>query len=873
MGRIHTSNNDNSWGFSYNFSVAKPMDTRLVVASYNDLTTASTWLQGTEYMNYKGMAVTCVDTGKIYVYIGESGSATDVANADKWVAQGTAGGKGIEIVSSVDELDPDAPQGSLTSVAVNTVNEVNFSELYQPTSDEVNVETGVIDTTNLSRVSGISVNSSFDTSAEIVPFYLYLFSKYIDTIGNFGQLIDLGIGGCVIMDFTTLEEQELELFIPNDDGTITVNEENLAIVNNLLSSTEFVYGGVEWENGDNMELSYHPCVDMFYKIVDVTQKTDLYIKDIDGWKVLEDNIKKEMSSLNFKVNKFQFDLTNLKNTMDNIEDKTDLIVNSVDELPGDAPIGKLASVLHDELIEFKISEDVYPNKAIDKFVFRIPEKIEDTTLLTGNTTLLEVKSNIFLYTVRIMFTNGSSLDGSNSSYAALWYGSGSSDSILLANYDLESGDLVYYDETKATNLASSIISYNSASSTICNTKYVDTFMYVMRNSKCTSIYAKNEIGWEEIKTEADLNGNNFVSEDRLAEALKNFEDSLEGLGVSGLTVDADKGWLRATGQDTSGNTKNYFIALTELSKPNAPTIAEANRTKSVVTGSTSISVTNNTSESTMYYSVDDGVSWSTTSGTVNIDSGFANNKDNTTKTQSLWVKAIKNGEESDINKYTITITPKVSTPTISVSNSNTYGTSASITINLSATKGATTYYKEDDGDWIKLDSSKTIEYTTTENTPMSVTSGKFKAYATKTEYNYDNSETSSSNSISLGNKHAYYGFSTKSTLEDREDIIALATSGGKLAKTSIEPSSETSQKVYTIYPKKKDQYSFVGSDVYIWVCIAGTLRPDKIYDTWNNIANMGFNNAIQVDDWNCYRLENFISITDSTSDLTILLKS
>jgi hypothetical protein len=43
MGRIHTPNNSNSWGFSYDFSTAKPLDTRDVVATYNDLITADTW--------------------------------------------------------------------------------------------------------------------------------------------------------------------------------------------------------------------------------------------------------------------------------------------------------------------------------------------------------------------------------------------------------------------------------------------------------------------------------------------------------------------------------------------------------------------------------------------------------------------------------------------------------------------------------------------------------------------------------------------------------------------------------------------------------------------------------------------------------------
>ena len=125
------------------------------------------------------------------------------------------------------------------------IEEILFSELYQPTSDEVKIENGiVVDTTNLSSVSGISINRSYDTSAEIQNFTLYLFSKDFDMQGRVGQAIDLGPGMALILNFSTLEENVIELFTPNEDGTIAINEENLTIINNLLSSTEFVYGGV-----------------------------------------------------------------------------------------------------------------------------------------------------------------------------------------------------------------------------------------------------------------------------------------------------------------------------------------------------------------------------------------------------------------------------------------------------------------------------------------------------------------------------------------------------------------------------------------------------------------------------------------------------
>lgn len=190
---------------------------------------------------------------------------------------------GGNIVDSVDKLNPNAKQGSLASVAVNTIGEVLFSELYQPTDEDVNLETRVIDTTNLSSVSGISVNSSYDTSVEPQDFTIYLFSKDFDMQGGVGQIIGLGAGMAITQN--AQGQNEFELFILNEDGTITVNEENLTIINNLLSSTEFVYGGVtSMESGEFIDPSY---ADVFYKGIGGKQKTELYIKDVEEWKPID----------------------------------------------------------------------------------------------------------------------------------------------------------------------------------------------------------------------------------------------------------------------------------------------------------------------------------------------------------------------------------------------------------------------------------------------------------------------------------------------------------------------------------------------------------------------------------------------------------
>jgi hypothetical protein len=116
------------------------------------------------------------------------------------------GGGGITIVDSVDKLDSDAPLGSLASVATNTVSEVKFSELHQPTSDEVNLDLSnieVYNTTNLSRVNCISVNRSYDNSIDSVNFLIFLFSKDFNKETKIGTYIMLDYKSAVVINLET----------------------------------------------------------------------------------------------------------------------------------------------------------------------------------------------------------------------------------------------------------------------------------------------------------------------------------------------------------------------------------------------------------------------------------------------------------------------------------------------------------------------------------------------------------------------------------------------------------------------------------------------------------------------------------------------
>ena len=116
-----------------------------------------------------------------------------------------------------------------------------------------------------------------------------------------------------------------------------------------------------------------------------------------------------------------------------------------------------------------------------------------------------------------------------------------------------------------------------------------------------------------------------------------------------LSLDEPNERILVHGEETddgNGSTtqKEYFVGITELIAPDAPTIAVT--TYDVVTGNANVAVTNNTTGATMWWrsSVDGGMTWTqwvTTTGSVSLASGFSNSADNANKLYKLEVKAEK----------------------------------------------------------------------------------------------------------------------------------------------------------------------------------------------------------------------------------------
>lgn len=68
------------------------------------------------------------------------------------------GGGGVPIVNSIDELDSNSPVGSLACVVEQgSISQALISELPQPDSSIINMDTGFVDATSCPQVQGLSI--------------------------------------------------------------------------------------------------------------------------------------------------------------------------------------------------------------------------------------------------------------------------------------------------------------------------------------------------------------------------------------------------------------------------------------------------------------------------------------------------------------------------------------------------------------------------------------------------------------------------------------------------------------------------------------------------------------------------------------------
>ena len=320
--------------------------------------------------------------------------------------------------------------------------------------------------------------------------------------------------------------------------------------------------------------------------------------------------------------------------------------------------------------------------------------------------------------------------------------------------------------------------------------------------------------------------------------------------VNKVTVDRDNNLLRVKDQ------QDVFVCPVELlEKPVAPTYS----------GDTAIVSTNNTETITLSTSTNGAVivytmtsdgseptdpreATSPTEGTTIELTGILGSQ---TKTFTIKAASKKNGEFSNsILNLTITTTRKIATPTITES-AKQFDTSRPVTL-ACGTSGAKIYY-------------------TTDGTTPSATNGTLYTAPFDVTANSDNpaqttvkaiailenwtSSDSASKTITAGSVKTYIGFSTKTALESANDVQGL--------QLVIKATTPDKNNLYTVTQNTS------GAVGYIWICCPGTINPSKVYSSADAVIDMGFNSAISVGSWNCYRIGEAINETRTT----LLVKS
>lgn len=316
----------------------------------------------------------------------------------------------------------------------------------------------------------------------------------------------------------------------------------------------------------------------------------------------------------------------------------------------------------------------------------------------------------------------------------------------------------------------------------------------------------------DLVTSVTVNGTTYESTDG------NIAFDVQG---GNFDVDNQKKWLLIS---DSGH--NYYAPLTEIVAPSKPTIATT--TYTIVVGSVSVGVSAE-SGATVNYSLDGGTTWATGS-TITIASGFNNDTNNVAKTQAVQVKALKNGLESGINSYTITINPKVKAGAISFTrndNNNDYSTMATITMTASDMSGTTSRYTIDGGTtWTEFAG------THTETTSTSQPANQYRVKIDSVT-NYADAAVAQTGAITLNKQKFYYG-TAGATLANEAAIKSLLNGG-----------SQESDIVGGFYDVTITEQT-VGS--YIWFCGLGTITMVKAGG-----FGVPMEPVVVVDGYNCYR--------------------
>lgn len=230
------------------------------------------------------------------------------------------GGGGVPIVASVDELNLDSPLGSLACVVEpGSITETLVSELPQPNSSIINMNTGFIDATSCPQVSGLSIiipEGPIPVSMELTESeMLYFCSESVDLVnmttgivlGIFPQIVNneiIALAG-MYMNVTTKEQKEWLLF-QIQDGVVTADQAAIEECNAYVKDLHYIGAMPYVMEGLSLTTEQLIIYDSVVKVVASVPSTahihvkrddweELYAKDLEK---LASNIDKVEAAVN-----------------------------------------------------------------------------------------------------------------------------------------------------------------------------------------------------------------------------------------------------------------------------------------------------------------------------------------------------------------------------------------------------------------------------------------------------------------------------------------------------------------------------------------------------------------------------------------------
>lgn len=226
--------------------------------------------------------------------------------------------------------------------------------------------------------------------------------------------------------------------------------------------------------------------------------------------------------------------------------------------------------------------------------------------------------------------------------------------------------------------------------------------------------------------------------------------------LDGVTLEIDASNRLVITKDSS----RYFAQLTELVKPDAPSITGSTAFNIVINNSIQPATINISKPegSTAYYRTPSGGSWgewiAITGTSFTLSSGFANDGTAAEKDVNIQLKSILNGEESNYANSTITFKPKIASVTFGSPSGSEYDKTRTITATPSITAGLgsnTSHYKIGSGSDVDINAATTVTLTASGYNQSMTLYGSVDA-----KTGWINADGSNSGAIKIGTPKIYW---------------------------------------------------------------------------------------------------------------------